>query len=197
MDRFPTLETPRLLLREFQESDAQAVFETFSLDQVTWYLDSETMHTIDEAEKKVKSRIEMFENGQGVRWGITLKDRPDTVIGSCGFFLLNPEWYSGEIGYELHPDYWRKGIMSEALRAVIGFGFSDGFFFPTNRIEAQTYLYSEPSMGLLRKLGFQDEGVRREVYYWKGQFHDMRCFSMLRRDWPAQPAPVYRLVIDG
>jgi len=82
--------------------------------------------------------------------------------------------------------------MTEALRAVIDFAFSDGFFFALNRIEAQTYLYSEPSMSLLRKLGFQDEGVRREVYYWKNQFHDMRCFSLLRRDWMDQPAPAHR-----
>jgi len=69
MDRFPTLETERLLLREFQESDAQAVYDIFSLDQVTWYLDSETMHAIEEAEEKVKTRINMFKDGKGIRWG--------------------------------------------------------------------------------------------------------------------------------
>ena len=46
MDNFPVLETERLLLREFRESDAQAVFDIFSLDEVTWYLDSVTMQEL-------------------------------------------------------------------------------------------------------------------------------------------------------
>lgn len=186
MDKFPVLETERLILREFREADAQAVFDIFALDEVTRYLDSKTMHSIDEAEKKVKKRINMFKEGKGIRWGITLKDQPHTIIGSCGFFLMNPDWFSGEMGYELHPHYWRKGIMTETLTAMIDFGYSERFFFTLNRIEAQTYLFSEPSMSLLKKLGFQDEGIRRECFYWNDRFHDMHCFSMLRRDWLAR-----------
>jgi ribosomal-protein-alanine N-acetyltransferase len=188
MDTFPVLKTDRLLLREFVQTDAQAVFDIFSLDQVTIFLDSETMQTIAEAEKKVQNRINMFKDGKGIRWGITLRDQPETLIGSCGYFSLHPQWFSVEIGYELHPRHWRQGIMSEALRAVIDFGFSEQFFFALNRIEAQTYLYSEPSMSLLKKLGFIDEGVRRECFYWKNKFHDMHCFSFLRRDWKTQTA---------
>jgi ribosomal-protein-alanine N-acetyltransferase len=183
VEGFPVLRTERLVLREFKDSDAQAVFDIFSRDDVTKYVNSETMQSIEEAAQRIASRINLFKDDQGIRWGVTLRGSGDTIIGSCGFYLLNRRWFSCEIGYELHPQYWRQGMMTEALTAVIDFGYSDEFFFHLNRIQALTYAYSEPSIGLLKKLGFQEEGVRREYTYWKNQFHDLRCFSLLRRDW--------------
>lgn len=180
---FPVLETERLALREFQDSDTQAVFDIYSQDNVTKYVDSATMKSVEEAESKVRSRISLFKEEQGIRWGITLKDQRDTIIGSCGFYLLNRHWFSCEMGYELHPRYWRKGVMTEALTAIINFGYSDRFFFRLNRIQALTFTYSEPSIGLLTKLGFREEGIRRAYMYWENQFHDLCCFSLLQQDW--------------
>jgi len=182
VEDFPVLRTERLLLREFEEFDAQAVFDIFSHVNVTKYVDSETMQSIEEAAKMTTGRINLFKDGHGIRWGITLRDLKNTIIGSCGFYLLKRHWFSCEIGYELHPQYWRRGIMTEALTAIVNFGYSDSFFFHLNRIQALTYVSSEPSIGLLKKLDFQEEGIRREYAYWKNQFHDLRCFSLLRRD---------------
>jgi hypothetical protein len=67
MNQFPELNTQRLVLREFQSSDAQAVFGIFSQDSVTKYLDSEKMQIIDEAAKKINSRIGLFRNGMHSR----------------------------------------------------------------------------------------------------------------------------------
>ena len=183
MSAFPILQTKRLVLRKFRRSDAQAVFEIFSQDVVTRYHNVETMQSIGQAEKLVEARASAFERGLGVRWGVVLRGRGDSVIGSCGYYNLNEVNRSVEIGYDLHPAYWRQGIMTAALRAAIDYGFSEGFFFWLNRIEALTYVDHEASVGLLRKLGFQAEGIRREYGYWKGAAHDLRSFSLLRRDW--------------
>jgi [ribosomal protein S5]-alanine N-acetyltransferase len=183
MDTFPVLETQRLVLREFRPQDAQAVFEIFSQEIVTRSLDSLTMQSVAEAEEKVTARINLFKDGQGYRWGITLRQHSEQIVGSCGFYLLNPRWFSCETGYELHPAHWRQGIMTEALKAIIDFAYSDRFPFPLNRIQALTYAESPGSIGLLRKLSFQEEGIRRAYAYWKNQFHDLRCFSLLRQDW--------------
>jgi ribosomal-protein-alanine N-acetyltransferase len=183
MTQFPVLQTRCLVLREFRQSDAQAVFEIFSQDAVTMYHNLETMQSITQAERLVEVRAGVFEQGLGVRWGIVLREQRDGVIGSCGYYNLNKASRSAEIGYDLHPAYWQQGIMSEALRAVIAYGFSEGFFFRLNRIEALTYVEHEASAGLLRKLGFEEEGIRREYGYWKGETHDLRGFSLLRRDW--------------
>jgi ribosomal-protein-alanine N-acetyltransferase len=141
------------------------------------------MQSLEPAEKIVEMRASMFGKGWGIRWGIVLKAQTVTVIGSCGYYNLNSGYHSAEIGYDLHPDYWRRGIMTEALAAAIAYGFGDGFFFHLNRIEAVTYPEHTASTALLRKLGFQEEGIRREGGYWKNQYHDLRVFSLLRRDW--------------
>lgn len=183
MNLFPILQTERLILREFRPADAQAIFAIFSQDIVTRYHNLETMRTIEKAERLVEARARLFERGLGIRWAITRGEQGDEVIGSCGYFNLHEVYRSVEIGYDLHPDYWRRGMMSEALQAVIAFGFSEAFWFGLNRIEALTYVEHEVSAALLRKLGFVEEGIRRESGYWKGQFHDLRAFSLLRRDW--------------
>jgi aminoglycoside 6-adenylyltransferase len=186
MSEFPILQTKRLVLREFRTSDAHAVFGIFSHDAVTKYHNVETMQSVEQAEKLVKARASVFERGLGVRWAIVLRERGDGVIGSCGYYNLNQMNRSAEIGYDLHPAYWRQGIMTEALRAVIEYGFNEAFRSWLNRIEALTYVEHEASAGLLRKLGFQEEGIRREYGYWKGESHDLRSFALLCQDWVKQ-----------
>jgi len=183
MSKFPVLHTERLVLREFQKSDAQAVFNAFSQDIVTRYHNLETMQSIEQAKKLMQVRASLFEKGLGVRWALALKDQQDVAIGSCGYYAANKAFHSIEIGYDLHPDHWGRGLMQEALTAVINLGFGDAFFFRLNRIEALTYLEHKASIALLKRLGFQQEGVRREYGYWKNQFHDLCGFSLLRRDW--------------
>jgi ribosomal-protein-alanine N-acetyltransferase len=185
VDRFPILNTERLLLREFREADAQAVFDIYSQERAVRYLNSDIMYSLAEAAEKVDIRMDMFKNRRGIRWAITLADQQDAVIGSCGFYDLNRHWFSCEVGFEIHPRYWRRGLMTEALEAAIAFAYSDRFFFQMNRIQALTYLNNQASIGLLRKLGFREEGIRREYGYWKDRFHDLRCFSLLRREWAA------------
>lgn len=189
MSTFPTLETERLVLREFRPGDAPAVLDIYSREKVTRTLDRAPMTALSQAETKVRARIRIFERGQGIRWAITLRGQDDTAIGSCGYYLLNREWHSCETGYELHPHYWRQGFMTEALTTIIDFAYSDRFFFPLNRIQALTHTFSQPSIGLLTKLGFQPEGIRREYGYWLDQYHDLCAFSLLRCEWLAKKEP--------
>ena len=73
--------------------------------------------------------------------------------------------------------------MTEALVAMIGYSYGSDFPFGLNRIRALTELDNVASKELLRKLGFVEEGILRDYGYWKDQYHDVLCYSMLRRDW--------------
>ena len=183
MSDFPILSTQRLLLREFKPSDARAVFDIFSRDAVTMHYVFDAMRSIDEAQKLVKTRIGAFEKGTGIRWAIARRGQSATVVGSCGFYSPNRAFHSVELGFDLHPDSWRRGIMTEALRAILDFAFSDAFEFYLNRIEALTEIHNDASIGLLTKLGFQEEGIRRQYGYWKDGYHDVRSFALLRQEW--------------
>jgi ribosomal-protein-alanine N-acetyltransferase len=183
MAKFPILTTERLMLREFRRSDAPAVFEIYSQDSVTQFVNRNTMHSIGEAKELVDIRRSLFGRKIGIRWGIVNNDGDGKIIGSCGYYNISKNHFSCEIGYELHPGYWRQGLMTEALTAAIDFAFGANFFINLNRIEALTFTHSDASIALLKKLKFREEGIRREYFYLKQRFHDIVCLSLLRKDW--------------
>ena len=191
MADFPILLTKRLALRAFRPSDAPAVFAIFSRETVTRYVNRAAMHSMQEADELVAIRAGIWSRNAGARWAITLRGGDDTVIGSCGYYNVNRTDHSVEIGYDLHPAHWRNGIMTEAATAMLDYCFSDTFEFRLNRVEALTYVENVASIGLLVKLGFREEGIRRECAYFKNAYHDLRAFSLLRREWEG------RLIVTG
>ena len=180
---FPVLQTDRLLLREFQSQDVAAVFEIFRREDVNRYVGGELMQSITEAEERVKTRLNLFRDGMGVRWAITLLENPTRLIGSCGYFNLRRGTETREMGYELHPDYWNRGIVTEALRAVLNFAFSTESPAHVHRMEAIVIPENIPSIRVLEKLGFQLEGIRREFGYWKGRYQDVCLYALLAHEW--------------
>jgi ribosomal-protein-alanine N-acetyltransferase len=176
---FPQLETANLRLRRLQSSDADAVFRIFSDEEVTRYYDFDTFVSVSQAVDLITRQANRFELGEGIRWGITQK-ADNIVIGTCGY-VYSKQNAQGGIGYDLGRSYWRRGIMSEALQLVIRFGFKTLRF---NRIQALVIPGNVASVKLLLKLGFKEEGTLRDYAFVRGQYHDLRCFSKLKRDYP-------------
>ncbi len=176
----PTLETKRLNLRRITPDDTTAWLAVWSNPDVLRYLiDFET--TPDEAE--VKSIIEwaddIFSRKTGIRWAITQKS-DDTMIGSCGFHIYDKNNRWAEIGYELHRDFWRQGIMSEAVSELVRFCFNE---LNLHRVEANVTAGNDASAGLLRHLGFKLEGTWRDKIFWQGQFHSLWQFGLLEDEY--------------
>ncbi|MBN1261984.1 MAG: GNAT family N-acetyltransferase [Anaerolineae bacterium] len=184
MKTFPILKTQRLVLREFALTDAAAVLDSFTREKVTRFHNVSTMLDIEEAKALVKARKKAFTTGRGIRWAIALREHGRQGIGSCGYYNFNRSFHSAEIGYDLHPDFWGRGIMTEALTAIIDFGYSDPFDFHLNRIQALTHPENRASIALLRRLGFHEEGLLRAYGFWKDSYQDVQCFSLLRSEWP-------------
>lgn len=180
---FPALETPRLCLREFNKLDVIDVFEMYKREDLVQWLEHEPMLSIKEAEERVASRMRLFEKGWGFRWAITLKGTPEKVIGSCGYYRVRTGTETVEMGFELHPEYWRQGIMMEALTAVLDYTYSESCSMPVHRVEALVDPQNDASISLLSKLGLKDEGLRRGFGYWKMAYQDVRMFAILRDEW--------------
>jgi [ribosomal protein S5]-alanine N-acetyltransferase len=176
-NNFPQLITENLILRETKLADAPAIFQIFADDEVTKYHDLETATNLEQVQFLIERRAERFKNQQGIRWGIARKE-DNVIIGSCGYGIKNS--FQASIGYELAREYWRKGFMTEALRAIIQWGFYQLYL---NRIEAFVMLENIASIKLLENLDFVEEGLLREYGFWKGQFHDLKIFSLLKRDY--------------
>ncbi|MCM3399787.1 GNAT family N-acetyltransferase [Oceanobacillus profundus] len=175
---FPILETSRLRLREIKETDAASMLAYLSDTEVMKHYGLEPFQTIEEAFDEISWYQSTLKQKTGIRWGITLKEE-GVVIGSCGFLNIASQHYRSEIGYELHRNYWGKGIASEALGAVLAYGFEQ---LKLQRIQALIEPPNIASIKLAEKQGFVREGLLRNYEYTCGKFDDMYMYSLLGQD---------------
>ncbi len=178
---FPQLETERLILRELRlnEADHAALFRIFSDKHVTRFYNANTFTRPEQAQAMLKRRHDKFWRGRGIRWAMTLKGK-DELIGSCGFNTWNKKTKVGELGYELARPFWNQGLMTEAVEAMMAYGFTTLALY---RIEAWIMPQNQASAHLLIKVGFQSEGLQEGKGYWNGRFHDLELFSLLAEQW--------------
>ena len=173
---FPILETDRLILRELTNEDAEGIFACFSKEDVTRFYGQETFKSVIEAEKIVDIFSKNYREKRGIRWGIERK-KTKGIIGTIGFNAWLPKHKRAEIGYEIHPQQWRKGYTSEAVSEVISYGFD---VMGLTRIGAVVFIENEASNKLLGKVGFQQEGVLRKYMYQDGKPYDTYVYSLLK-----------------
>nr|WP_026681587.1 GNAT family protein [Priestia megaterium] len=174
---FPTLETDRLVLRELTNEDAEGIFACFSNDDLTRFYGQETLKSIEEAEKFVDFFSKNYSEKRGIRWGIERKGT-NGIIGTIGFNAWSPKHKRAEIGYEIHPEQWTEGYISEAVSKVLSYGFD---LMGLNRIGAVVFIENDASNKLLEKVGFQKEGVLRDYMYQGGKAYDTYVYSLLRK----------------
>ncbi|GGB47962.1 putative N-acetyltransferase YoaA [Lentibacillus populi] len=174
---FPILETDRLILREISKDDAEGIFACFSNENVTKYYGQETLKSIEQAEAFVDFFANSYKEKKGIRWGIERKGKQG-IIGTIGFNAWSPKHKRAEIGYEIHPEYWRKGYTSEAVLKVLQYGFDD---LGLTRIGAVVFKDNEASTNLLYKVGFQKEGILRDYMYQNGKAYDTYVYALLKK----------------
>lgn len=184
---FPVLETPRLVLREIRLGDAEFWLRNFSDSEVVELTAYEPPRDLEAAKAEIlQFAIRLFEEGAGFRWGITLRGRPE-LLGTLGYHQWHREGGgSARVGYELMREYRRQGIMSEALGAILDYGFGT---MGLNRVEALTDPANTASRRLLESLGFREEGILRENTAFRGRFVDDVVYALLAREWRAPPRP--------
>lgn len=173
---FPVIETNRLILREVSTEDADHMFTYLSDKDVLKHMGLEPFHTVEDVYDEIGWYQSIYDEGTGIRWGITLKDSGN-VIGSCGFLNMKSKHYRAEVGFELSKDYWGKGIANEALEAVVKVGFQH---FQLERIEALIEPENVPSQKLVERQGFIREGLLRHYEFTCGKFDDLYIYSILK-----------------
>ena len=181
-DEIPRLETRRLLLRGISERDHEDWMAVWHSPGVIDYLiDFDSRPDSEMGDEIIAWAGRIFAEGSGIRWAIALK--PGTrMIGTCGFHLLSRRDQRAEIGYELHADYWRQGIMHEALGAVMRFCFEG---LGLRRLEADVVEGNAASAALLKKAGFTLEGIWRERVIKRGSVHSLWQFGLLEPEYRA------------
>ena len=178
VDKFPIIETDRLVLRQITKDDAADIFTYLSDEKVMQYYGLEPFKSIEEALEEIEWYQSIFDENSGIRWGITLKGH-GKVIGSCGFLNKVPQHYRSEIGFELSKDFWGQGIATEALEAVIKYGFEQ---LDLQRIQALIEPPNISSQKLVERNGFIKEGLLRNYEFTCGKFDDLFMYSLIKQD---------------
>lgn len=157
---FENLSTKRLILQTISAADVGFILEHFSDEAVNTYLyDAEPLASIEEAQEI----IDFYVTGEPriqVRWIIVDKATGEK-IGTCGFHRWNKETGVIEMGYDLKKPYWGKGIMTEALEAILHYAKTE---MGVKTVKAHIFVGNAASLRLAEKLGFVRTGEYNEVF---------------------------------
>jgi ribosomal-protein-alanine N-acetyltransferase len=172
---FPNIETERLSLRQVNHTDAKAIFVLRSDEKIMRYIPRPIAKTVEDAIEVIDRMNAGISSNESINWAITLKG-DNKLIGVIGYYRTKKEHYRSEVGYMLHTDFHRKGIMQEALTAVLDFGFNK---MKLHSIEAVIDTDNIASAKLLEKNKFIKEAHFREYEFYDGKFLDATVYSLL------------------
>lgn len=178
----PELETERLLLRGMRVSDAPDMYDYAKRPEVTKYLLWSPHPDIAHTRRYLEYLAGRYRLGMFYDWAIIHKE-DKRMIGTCGFVRFDCPHNAAEIGYVLNPDYHGRGLMPEAVRRVLSFGFS---VLGLHRIEARYMVENTPSRHVMDKLGMTFEGVKRQSMLVKGTYRDIGTCAILANEFHAE-----------
>ncbi|GGH23568.1 GNAT family N-acetyltransferase [Paenibacillus segetis] len=176
---FPILETDRLLLRLVEKTDVEQLYEVLSDAEVAKFDYFHPLTSLDQALEFIARFKNELEENEEITWGIILKET-NRLIGTCCLGSFDDGARRVEIGYDIAQAEWGKGYATEALGAVINYGFNT---MNLNRIEATITPGNDASVKVLKKLNFEHEGIVRERDLIKGKLEDGIMMSILQRDY--------------
>ena len=183
-DEFPVLTTERLVLRAIAARDVDAVFELESDPVAMRYWSRPPMRERAEAEASVARSLTFFPERVGLKWVLARRE-DDRMLGHASLFDFVEPSDRAEIGYGLARAHWGRGLMHEALVAVVDHAFGP---LGLRRLEADTDPRNAASNRALERLGFTREGVLRERWKVGDEISDTFLFGLLAREWRARRA---------
>lgn len=179
---FPVFETQRTLLRKIAYSDQDEMFRYCSVPDVSRYTVWNTHQSIQDTKQFIDFVQYRYETEKVGPWGIEHKGT-GKIIGSCSFVSWDSRQARAELGYVLSKEYWNQGIMSEVIGRIIEFGFSELHLV---RIEARCHPDNIGSARVMEKTGMKFEGVLRKNIFAKGEYQDVKIYSIIKDDWGKQ-----------
>lgn len=174
---FPDLYTGRLVLRQLRPTDDKEIMVLRSDEKILEFLIISKCNNLPEAKQFIDKINNGIKNNEWIYWGITEKN-DETLIGTICLWNISKENFRAEIGYALHPDFHGKGFMSEAMEVVLDYGFNK---LDLHSIEAHVHPRNQPSINLLQKKGFIEEGHFKENVFFNGKFLDTAVYSLLNK----------------
>ena len=175
---FPILKTDRLILRQIKKNDDNHLFKLRTDTEAMKFLGKKIPSTMAEIHHLIKRFEYGIANKTDLPWGICIANNAQ-LIGTIGFHNIEKEHYRAKIGYMLLPEFWNKGLMSEALKTTIEYGFKTVKF---HTIQANIDPKNEKSAAILKKFNFIKEAYFKENYFFNAKFLDSEIYSLLNKE---------------
>ncbi len=180
---FSYLETSRLLLRKVDENVLNFVHENYETVDLIKFLGTKSTKELETAIFRHKGGFTTF--NKKILFFQMIDKESKAVIGWCGYHTWYIDHHRAEIGYHLVDDNFKQqGLMTEALKAVVNYGFD---VMNLNRIEAFISPTNDASLKLVSKLGFEKEGHLRSHYKTEKAIEDSQVFGLLKSDYVRIP----------
>lgn len=180
--KFSGIETERLKLRRFKESDAETFFKYRPNPEVAKYQgEIWDNYKFEQAIKFVKEQVNSEPNIPDTWFQIAIElKETGNMIGDCGIHTSQQDINQVEIGYTLDPLYQNKGLGTEAVKCLIGYIF---YGLKKHRIIAVTDVRNKNSIKLLERIGLRREGHFIKNTWFKGEYTDEYLFAILEEEW--------------
>lgn len=170
------IETERLVLRTYVEADATAIFKNWASDPAVQIpLDEPVYETIEAVQSLVREYIHSFETTGKYRWALISK-KTGECIGLISYFLVDRNNDFAEIEYGIGQEYWGQGLTTEAVKAVIEFGFEK---MKLHKIQITCKEYNKASQRIIEKCGLTYEGTLRDYFNEQGNYVGRMYYSVL------------------
>ena len=175
-----TIETDRLILRQFTMEDAPAMFRNWANDdEVTKHLTWPTHSDVEVTKMVLSDWTSHYPEPDFYNWAIVLKENGPEPIGNISVVHVKDSTLCATMGYCMSRAHWRKGIMAEALTALIAFLFDEVGF---NRIEADHDIENPASGRVMQKSGMTFEGTSRQGGHNNRGIIDLCHWAILKSD---------------
>jgi [ribosomal protein S5]-alanine N-acetyltransferase len=175
-----SLQSERVVLREIEHGDAEAM-QAYAADPAVVQYMIWGPNTIEQTRAFCSGQLDIQRVRDRRDFELAVIDKRDgELIGGVGLRVQNTVQREGDIGYVLRRDYWGRGLIAEAARAVLEFGFG---VLGLHRIYATADARNLQSVRVMEKLGMHHEGTLRKNLYLREAFRDTVLYSILEDEY--------------
>lgn len=177
---FQELYTARLRLRKLRMDDLEDYYHRLGGSrEVTRYMLFQPHKDIAESAASIEKNLRRYAAGRHYHWAIAARDT-DSLMGVITLLRIDEETGTCSFAYMLGKDFWGRGYGTEALKAVLDFGFSQ---LELERIEADHMAENAASGAVMRKVGMTWQGMEPAKYEKNGRTYDAVCYGITREVW--------------
>lgn len=165
-----------IILREQREEDAPFFAYWFNQPEIMFQCGFEKPTD----EEEVKTYINVYHRSEDSLW-FTITDLEGNILGETGLLRMFPAWHCTDLTLIIpDPKMQHKGYGTEAIRIMLNIAFNE---YEMNRVAVGVVGLNSNALAFYRKIGFKQEGIQEQGYFYNNEYSDFIMMRILRSEW--------------